>query len=50
MYRSFVALKVLNATKTSFAQHLTGIKHHLYLLHNFLFTIQRHYGKAPKRI
>jgi hypothetical protein len=50
MYRYFVALKVLNAAKTSFAQCLTRIKCHFYLLNFFLYTIQTHYEKLQKDI
>jgi hypothetical protein len=50
MYRSFVALKVLDATKTLLAQHLTAITCHLYWLNNFLYAIQTHYEKVRKRV
>ena len=45
IFRFFVASKLLDATKTSTAQHLTGIKCHFYLLNNFLYAIQTHYEK-----
>jgi hypothetical protein len=50
MYCYFVVLKVLDAAKTSFAQYLTRIKCHFYLLNCFLYTIRTHYEKLQKRI
>ncbi len=50
MYRSFVALQVLDATKTPFAQHLTGLKCYFHLLNNFLYAIQAHYEKNYKNV
>ncbi len=48
--RFSVAVKVLDATKTSLAQHFTGIKCQFYLSNNFVYATRTQYEKVQKCI